>query len=364
MAAAALHHPVHVRVGVFVRSKSHPGCILLGKRSSNEVGESWAYGVPDGMLESGESWASCAARVVLQGTGVVISDVRHGTVVNAIEAESSHKLAIFMIATAALQDTESASDGRIAAPSAQWTWQRWPLQQRPVGSTLAACIATGFDPFDTTSAGTLLHSPDDAWPPYCCCILHERTSGMLFLEQRSQDAAVMAGRLTCFGGKRERGESPVACIKRELAEELGPAWHAATASECYADPAGKRKRAPSETAGASANRVTATAEAAAGHVPAAFGTPSLRRSVDLYVDGKLIAWFFEADAPARDAPLTFEHGRGGVWLDGSLFDAPPDASQLAEPDAALGVVSPWHLCVLRAWRRCERRADFLTAGSG
>ena len=39
-----------------------------------------------------------------------------------------------------------------------------------------------------------------------------------------------------------------------------------------------------------------------------------KRAVDLYVDGKLIAWFYEAPAPARDAPLVYEAGRSGVWL--------------------------------------------------
>jgi hypothetical protein len=83
---------------------------------------------------------------------------------------------------------------------------------------------------------------------------------------------------------------------------------------------------------------------------------ALHRAVDLYVDGALIAWFFEAEAPARDAVLTFETGRAGVWLDGRQFDAQ------TEPTAAgpLGDVSPWHLCVLRAWRRGERRADYTT----
>ena len=63
-----------------------------------------------------------------------------------------------------------------------------------------------------------------------------------------------------------------------------------------------------------------------------------KRAVDLYVDGAPIAWFYEAAAPARDAPLRFEEGRSGVW--------PEVHSAIDHPK-----LSSWHECVLRAWRR-------------
>ena len=71
------------------------------------------------------------------------------------------------------------------------------------------------------------------------------------------------------------------------------------------------------------------------------------RCVDLFVDGKLIAWFYLADAPARDVPLAFEPGREGIWLNESTI--------LSDPR-----LSDWHEVVLRAFARGERRADFST----
>ena len=58
----------------------------------------------------------------------------------------------------------------------------------------------------------------------------------------------------------------------------------------------------------------------------------------------------EAAAPARDAPLRFEEGRSGVWLDvHSAIDHPK--------------LSSWHECVLRAWRRAVRIIRSPTSGA-
>src|SRR5262245_22856741 len=59
----------------------------------------------------------------------------------------------------------------------------------------------------------------DTWPRYVCAILDD-LEGRVLLESRPDDARLAAGKLTCFGGLRESGESPEACLRRELCEEL------------------------------------------------------------------------------------------------------------------------------------------------
>mmetsp|Transcript_64109 Transcript_64109/g.126826 ORF Transcript_64109/g.126826 Transcript_64109/m.126826 type:complete len:188 (-) Transcript_64109:4-567(-) len=164
-------------------------------------------------------------------------------------------------------------------------------------------------------------SKDDPYPPYCCAIL---TSGgvneepILLLERRPPNAAVAANQLTCFGGKREDGEVPLACLLRECREELG--WQ------------------PED------------------------GSP--KRVVDLYVDGDLIAWFYQASAPQCEFPLAFESGRGHggvrVHLSELLDSTDSDAKQSDDVGCVSSSLSPWHKCVLQAWRCGERRADFVT----
>ena len=56
--------------------------------------------------------------------------------------------------------------------------------------------------------------------PFSCAILR-RGDDKLLAEVRGANAQAAAGRLTCYGGKRERGESSIQCLVRELNEELG-----------------------------------------------------------------------------------------------------------------------------------------------
>ena len=55
-----------------------------------------AYALPGGHLEMGESWESCAAREVLEETGLEVSYLRFETAVNSIFAPDKHYVTIFM----------------------------------------------------------------------------------------------------------------------------------------------------------------------------------------------------------------------------------------------------------------------------
>ena len=102
--------------------------------------------------------------------------------------------------------------------------------------------------------------------PFSCAIL--RRGDKYLAEVRGTDAQAAAGRLTCYGGKRERGETSLQCLVRELNEELG--W-------------------------------------APEHIPA-------EPACSLLVDGYLIAHFYEASVDRTD----FEtEGRAFEFVDES-----------------------------------------------
>ena len=104
--------------------------------------------------------------------------------------------------------------------------------------------------------------------PFSCAILR-RGDDKLLAEVRGADAQAAAGRLTCYGGKRERGESSIQCLVRELNEELG--W-------------------------------------APEHIPA-------EPACSLLVDGYLIAHFYEASVDRTD--FVVEQGRSFAFVDES-----------------------------------------------
>ena len=126
----------------------------------------------------------------------------------------------------------------------------------------------------------------DTWPAYSCAILEDR-QGRLLLESRPQGARVAAGRLTCFGGRREARETPEECLRRELCEELG--WEPLT----------------------------------------------LEKRVELWVAGQPVAWFYYARLDVGVDQLAVAAGHEALLVSPSSLPEIP--------------LSPWHAAVLGAW---------------
>ncbi len=81
-----------VGVGVFVFKDDR---FLMGKRAGKHGSGKWS--VPGGYLEYGESFEECAAREVLEETGVKIKNIRFYTTVNNIfHEEKAHSITVFM----------------------------------------------------------------------------------------------------------------------------------------------------------------------------------------------------------------------------------------------------------------------------
>lgn len=81
-----------VGIGVFVFKDNR---FLMGRRIGSHGKDTWS--VPGGHLEFGETFEECAAREVMEETGVKIKNVRFYTTVNNIfYDENHHSVTIFM----------------------------------------------------------------------------------------------------------------------------------------------------------------------------------------------------------------------------------------------------------------------------
>jgi len=103
------------------------GRVLLGKRKNAHGTDTWAF--PGGHLEFNESIADCAAREVLEETGLSIKNLRRGPYTNDIFAvENRHYITLFVLA-----DHESGAPVVKEPDKCEtWQWSSWPPELKPL----------------------------------------------------------------------------------------------------------------------------------------------------------------------------------------------------------------------------------------
>ncbi len=128
-----------VGIGVIVLDD---GKILLGKRKNSHGAGTWSF--PGGHLEFNESWEVCAAREVMEETGITIKNLRFKTATNDIfHTEAKHYITLFMLA-----DYDSG-EVQVMEPEKceEWRWFDWNHFPEPLFVPIENLRNTGFDPF-------------------------------------------------------------------------------------------------------------------------------------------------------------------------------------------------------------------------
>jgi len=141
MTSQAGSFPRVPRVGIavaLVRNKE----VLIGKRKNSHGAGSWAF--PGGHLEFGETWEGCAARELLEETGIETKKFTFGGVVNDIMKEN-HYITIVMNANA-----PSDAQPQLMEPHKceEWIWVPWEELPTPLFSSLQLLINSGFNPIN------------------------------------------------------------------------------------------------------------------------------------------------------------------------------------------------------------------------
>lgn len=121
-----------VGIGVMVMKA---GKVLLGKRKgSHGAGE---YAWPGGHLEHGESFAACAAREILEETGMKIGAIRFLRVLNTMRYAPKHYVDLAFVAEWASGEPEVREPDKVES----WAWYELDALPAPLFHMVPTAIA-------------------------------------------------------------------------------------------------------------------------------------------------------------------------------------------------------------------------------
>jgi 8-oxo-dGTP diphosphatase len=140
LAAAPVVTAPRIGIGVIAW---RAGRVLLGQRLGSHGAGTWA--LPGGHLEFGESVEQCAARELLEETGLEVEPAalsRGPYIDNLFAGEGLHYVTLFVVAHSPAGEPQL----REPAKCAGWSWWPWSALPQPLFPPLDALRASGYQP--------------------------------------------------------------------------------------------------------------------------------------------------------------------------------------------------------------------------
>lgn len=120
-----------VGIGVIVRDGDH---ILIGKRKNAHGSGTWAF--PGGHLEFKETPEECAARELLEETGLRALSVKRGAWTNDVIDGSKHYITLFMI----VDQFEGSLETKEPEKCEGWEWHRFEDLPKPLFASIESLL--------------------------------------------------------------------------------------------------------------------------------------------------------------------------------------------------------------------------------
>jgi len=128
-----------VGVGVYIIKDN---TLLMGLRKGTHGEGDWCP--PGGHLEAGESWEKCAMRETEEESGLIVKNVRLGTVTNDIfEKDDKHYITIAMVADYAGGEPERLEPNKCL----EWRWFTMDDLPENLFVPVKNAFEQGFNPF-------------------------------------------------------------------------------------------------------------------------------------------------------------------------------------------------------------------------
>jgi 8-oxo-dGTP diphosphatase len=134
---SSLHSP-RVGVGVIV---IRDGLVLLGKRRGSHGAGTWS--APGGALEFAEDILDCAARELMEETGLAASSLELGPYTNDIfKDEGKHYVTIFVVARGIQGNPTKLEPDKCEG----WAWFKWGQWPAPLFQPMQSLLQIGWRP--------------------------------------------------------------------------------------------------------------------------------------------------------------------------------------------------------------------------
>lgn len=129
-----------IGVGVIVFKDNK---VLLGKRMNAHGEGTWAF--PGGHLELNEEIETCAAREVLEETGIEIGNIRKGFFTNDIfEKEEKHYVTLFVVSDYVTGEVKIMEPEKCE----KWEWFEWNKFPEKLFVPLQNLLKEGYNPLE------------------------------------------------------------------------------------------------------------------------------------------------------------------------------------------------------------------------